>query len=305
MEFLTRILASSIQGAIGCLLLNVQPLVKSLSSALHLLGFFTSERREWRVTELAKKAGLHKSQVSRVLRTFEAYGFVERDSQKRSYRIGRAFQTYAGLVRTDEELLKVAHPIMETLNKQTQGTILLKVRDGGESITIERVESQHFLRLAYPVGLRLPLNASSSGKVFLAYMPRDEVKKLHREGFFRKFTTKTKTDFTALERDLIAVRRRGFALSDGEHLLGARAVAAPIFGSNGVVVASLGLGLPDVLFPKDKVEELGRAVRRAAKEMSILLGYRPGENSEMQSLGRNLRVHRGMKGDKNEKRQRT
>ncbi len=51
----------------------MQQAVKSLSSALRLLGFFVSEKPEWGVTELAGRSGLHKSQVSRILRTFEAY----------------------------------------------------------------------------------------------------------------------------------------------------------------------------------------------------------------------------------------
>ena len=149
------------------------------------------------------------------------------------YLLGRAFKTYASLAETDGGVAELARPIMERLSQQTQGTVLLKIREGGETVTIDRVESQHFLRLAYPIGLRLPLNASSSGKVFLAYMSQKERDRLYRGGYFRKFTRKSKTELTALERDVSAVLRRGFAVSDEEHLLGARGIAAPIFGPTG------------------------------------------------------------------------
>jgi DNA-binding IclR family transcriptional regulator len=216
--------------------------------------------------------------VSRILRTFEAYGFIQR--RNREYLLGRAFKTYASLVKTEDELSTLSRPIMEKLSKETQGTVLLKIREGGESITIDRVESQHFLRLAYPIGLRLPLNASSSGKVFLAGMSDAERDQMYRSKSFKKFTARTKTKSADLDKDLAAVRRRGYAVSDEEHLLGARGVAAPILGLDGSVEATLGLGLPTVLLPDDMIVATGMRVRKAADEISLRLGYRPRNKSE-------------------------
>jgi len=267
----------------------MQPPVKSLSSALRLLSFFNSEREEWKVTELAEKAGLHKSQISRILRTFEAHGFIERTPESGEYRLGRAFRAYAVLVRSDEDLVKVSRPIMHELNHQTQGTILLKLRDRGETVTIDKVESGHFLRLGYPLGHRLPLNASASGKVFLAYMLWAEVKELHTQGWFRKFTPNTKMDLTAIEKELAAIRRRGFAVSNEEHLLGARAVAAPILNGDSVLMATLGVGLPVTLFPRGRIAELGASVKNAAKKISRRLGYKCIEHNRTEIRGLGLK----------------
>jgi IclR family acetate operon transcriptional repressor len=245
---------------------------KSLVGALDLLNFFAAERREWRVTELATTAGLHKSQVSRILRTFEDYGFVQRNGGQ--YRLGRAFATYAALVEADGGLIELARAIMEKLSGQTQGTVALKIREGGETVTIDRVESRHFHRVDYPVGSRLPLNASSSGKVFLAHMSPEERRQLYRAGCFRRFTDKTKTKLAALDKDLSLVLQRGFALSDEEHLVGTRGLAAPIFGPADRLQAALSIGLPKVLLPDKMILETGRRVRKAALEISGALGYK-------------------------------
>jgi DNA-binding IclR family transcriptional regulator len=253
-------------------------IVKSLGTALKLLRFFATDRHEWRVTDLALISGLHKSQVSRILQTFETYGFIrKRDGQ---YELGQAFKTYASLAKTGNGLAELARPVMERISKQTQATVMLKIREGAETITIDRVESQHFLRLAYPVDLRLPLNVSASGKVFLAHMPVEERTQLYRSGFFQKFTGRTKTKSATLEQDLSAVLRKGFAVSDEEHLLGIRGVAAPIFGRRGNLEATLGLGLPKVLLPDRMIEETASMVRIAAAEISLLLGYRLGSSIE-------------------------
>lgn len=245
---------------------------KSLVGALDLLNFFAAEPREWRVTKLATTAGLHKSQVSRILRTFEDYGFVQRNGGQ--YRLGRAFATYAALVEADGGLIELARPIMEKLSGQTQGTVALKIREGGETVTIDRVESRHFHRVDYPVGSRLPLNASSSGKVFLAHMSPEERRQLYRAGCFRRFTDKTKTKLAALDKDLSLVLQRGFALSDEEHLVGTRGLAAPIFGPADRLQAALSIGLPKVLLPDKMILETGRRVRKAALEISGALGYK-------------------------------
>jgi DNA-binding IclR family transcriptional regulator len=245
---------------------------KSLAGALDLLKFFASTRREWRVTELATAAGLHKSQVSRILRTFEDYGFVQRNGGR--YQLGRTFATYAALVEADGDLIELARPIMEKLRGQTQGTVALKIREGGETVTIDRVESRHFHRVDYPVGSRLPLNASSSGKVFLAHMTPEERRALSQAGCFRRFTDSTKTKLAPLEKDLSLVLQRGFALSDEEHLVGTRGLAAPILGPADRLQAALSIGLPKVLLPDKMILETGRRVRKAALEISRALGYR-------------------------------
>lgn len=255
------------------LLLIMQPEVKSLDSALRLLSFFNPERQDWSVTELARAVNLHKSQVSRILRTFEMHGFVQRNGRKGVYHLGRIFLLYAGLLRTDELLRRMARPVMERLSKETQGTVFLKVREGAETVTIDRVESTQLLRLTQPIGFRLPLNVTSSGKVFLAYMERKALFDLRREGRFKAFTANTKTEVAKLEVELAEIRRRGFAVSDEEYMLGTWGIAAAIFTGDSTVAATIGLGFPSVLFPSKKIGEVAAPVRRAASEISSRLGW--------------------------------
>jgi len=253
---------------------------KSLGTALEVLKFFAAERPEWGVSELAEKVGLHKSQVSRILRTFEAYGFIRKDALSGGYRLGRAFLLFAGFIKTDEELCRLARPLMERLNRETEGTVFLKVCEGTETVTIDRVESQQHLRLTQPIGLRLPLNATSAGKVFLAYMDGEELKELWQGGSFIRFTPKTKTDLAKLEDELREIRRRGYAVSYDEYMLGTWGIAAPIFDGADRVQATLGLGMPNVLFPKERVESLARAAKRAAADISSLLKSKNGLNGK-------------------------
>jgi DNA-binding IclR family transcriptional regulator len=111
-------------------------------------------------------------------------------------------------------------------------------------------------------------------------MPVEARMQLYRSGSFQKFTGKTKTKPAALEEELSAVLRKGFAVSDEEHLLGIRGVAAPIFGRRGNLEATLGLGLPKVLLPDRMIEETASMVRIAAAEISLMLGYRLSSSND-------------------------
>jgi IclR family acetate operon transcriptional repressor len=104
-------------------------------------------------------------------------------------------------------------------------------------------------------------------------MAPEERRGLYQAGCFRRFTNKTKTKLAPLEKDLSLVLQRGFAVSDEEHLVGTRGLAAPIFGPADRLQAALTLGLPKALLPDKMILETGRRVRKAALDISRLLGY--------------------------------
>ena len=112
----------------------------------------------------------------------------------------------------------------------------------------------------------------------MAYMAPEERRGLYQAGCFRRFTDRTKTKLAPLEKDLSLVLQRGFALSDEEHLVGTRGLAAPIFGPADRLQAALSLGLPKILLPDKMILETGRRVRQAALDISRLLGHKAARN---------------------------
>jgi IclR family transcriptional regulator, acetate operon repressor len=60
-------------------------------------------------------------------------------------------------------------------------------------------------------------------------------------------------------------------VNDEEHVLGARAVAAPVFDSWGVVMAAISVRGSTQQIPSARLRELGREMVRAARDMSLQL----------------------------------
>jgi len=128
------------------------------------------------------------------------------------------------------------------------------------------------------VGDRRPLYATAGGLILLAYLPKRFVDDYLSRTEFRKLTEYTKTERSEIEALLQEIRERGYALTIGASTLGLAGIAAPIFGSGGLV-GGVVLGVPIERF-KLNSERLIAETMAAAREISQV----QGQISETQSL---------------------
>ena len=140
---------------------------------------------------------------------------------------------------------------------------------GGVVEQIAQVDSTYFIGGTNWVGLSVPLHCSALGKVLLAHgtaqLPGD---KLERR------TDKTITSEVALRAELAGVRARGYAITDEELEPGLIALAAPVYGFDGAVVAALSVSAPAARMTRDRLTAAaGHCVAEAAG-LSAVLGYR-------------------------------
>jgi DNA-binding IclR family transcriptional regulator len=122
--------------------------------------------------------------------------------------------------------------------------------------------------------------------VFLAHTAPEERRRLYRADASddslierrRRGDLELSRKLAPLEKDVSLALQRGFALSNEEHLVGTRGLAAPIFGPADRLQVALSLGLPKILLPDKMILETSRRVRKAALDISRLLGYKAGGN---------------------------
>jgi IclR family acetate operon transcriptional repressor len=219
-------------------------------------------------TGLSAATGLAKSTTSRLLLALERNGLVRRDDHGR-FLPGEMFVSFAWRGGAEAGLVAVAQPFLERLGKATGETVNLGVVSGGLVEQIAQVDSTYFIGGTNWVGLSVPLHCSALGKVLLAYgaapLPAE---KLERR------TDKTITSEAALRSELAGVRARGYAITDEELEPGLIAVAAPVHGFDGAVVAALSVSAPAARMTRDRLTATaGHCVAEAAG-LSAVLGYR-------------------------------
>ncbi|NBD27583.1 IclR family transcriptional regulator [Paenibacillus glycinis] len=239
--------------------------VRSVERALDLLLCFT-DQREWAMTELADKVGLHKSTVHRMLATLEQRGFVARDPASDRYRLGlRIWELSANMSGADDPAV-IGLPEMERLRDLLGETISLYLRDGNERIRIQAVQSVQAIRRVAPIGARLPLYVGASSKVLIAFEEPDK-----REELLQDASWPDSFDRQQYREQLGEWRMLGYATSVEEREQGAAAVAAPIVSRTGKLVAALSVSGPANRLTPEKMREQAPAVMEAAKRLGSML----------------------------------
>ena len=252
--------------------------VAAVDHALDVLCAFERPPHEFGASELARQLGMTKNHVFRVLKTFEARGFVRRVDDR--YVVGvRAFEI-GQLAVKHLDVVRVARPVIQNLHQQTGETVHLAVLDTTmlEAVCIERIESHHPVRLSAEVGRRFPLHAGACPKVLLAFLPQAEREAVVARGL-PAFTRYTVTDPAELRAELDEIRRCGYAVADEDLDLGAAAVAAPIRDWSGQVVAALSVAGPIARVRKGLNTVLRGAVLAAAEHISGDSGIRNRERA--------------------------
>lgn len=239
--------------------------VRAVERALDILLCFTRDG-DLSLTEIAEQIGLHKSTVHRLLTTLEEKGFLIRNKATEKYRLGiRIWELSTHLPAFDEPATLLL-PIMERLRDRFGETVSLYLRDGTERVRIQAVQSQQAIRRVAQIGARLPLSVGASSKVLAAYAP-PEVQRALLEGAEWPVTV----DRNVYVEQLKEVTRSGYATSLEEREPGAAAVAVPIVGRSGTVVAALSLSGPVSRLSQETLIDYAPVLSEAAGEMGMMI----------------------------------
>lgn len=247
--------------------------VPGLERGLRILGEFSRREPTLTAPELARRLGVPRSTVFRLLVTLENMGFVERTGDGRAYRLGLAILRLGFEYLGSLGLVELGRPIVERLRDATGHGASLVVRDGREVVYIVRAASHSPFASAVSVGTRLPAHATVLGHVLLSGLALAELKKLYPEPRLEAVNPNTPATPAALFERAQAVRERGFIAADGFFESHISTVAAPVFGEGGRVVAAIGVTVPGGHIADDERAPLIERVRAAASELSTLLDH--------------------------------
>ncbi len=206
------------------------------------------------LTDLASAAGLPKSTASRLVSALERRGLIEQDGERGRLRPGPAILRVAERGMLERNIVELARPTLDALAEASGETINLAVAgpDGVEHIA--QVDSRHFLGAGQWLGRSVGYEHSANGKVFVAFGRAPAG--------------------AASTRELQSVLREGFATSIDELEVGLAAIAAPVRGARGQVIAALSISGPTLRMTPDRIVELRQVLITEAGTLSRRLGHR-------------------------------
>ena len=246
--------------------------IRSVDRAVAILDLLAQDG--WRAgAEVARELGVHRSTALRLLGTLERHALVERDPRTAKYRLGRRLPQLARVVTGELDLRHVARPVCESLAASSGETVTLDVLDGDEIVPIEQsTGSTAFVSVNW-LGRRTPVHCTASGKIILAFAAEPVRQRLLAKPLV-PLTPRSITDAVELEKQLAAAREAGFARTFEELEVGLDAIAAPVFSTDGDVVAAIDISGPAHRLQAGGGPDLVGLTREAAADLSRRLGYR-------------------------------
>jgi DNA-binding IclR family transcriptional regulator len=244
--------------------------VQSVDRAITILELLAREG-ESSVTEIAGGLGVHKSTAFRLLATLEVHRLVEQVNDRGRYRLGVGNLRLAGATTARLDVVSEARPVTRQLAAETGETVNITVRSEESALYLDQVAGNSALQSHNWVGQRIPLHATSNGKVLLSELSDDELDAALPE--LARFTHHTITSRGALRAELAEVRRLGYALAVDELEIGLTAAAAPVRSHHGDIVASMSISGPTFRLTRERLEVTVPLVVAAALEVSHRLGW--------------------------------
>lgn len=247
---------------------------QSVERALSILTCFSDAQPRLRVADLVDQLRLSQSTVSRLLKTMESLGFVERDPKTGLYQLGLEMVTLAGVALNQVELRSEAMVELSAVAAELGLGANLAILRNDALFYLASVEGPKAPKRYTMIGKRGPLHCTGMGKVLLAHLPEHAREAILERISYPRFTPYTAGDSEELGPMLGSVLTRGYALEREELAFGRACVAAPIRNAAGSVVAATSISGPLRVMDLDHREgELGARVIELGDQISYKLGY--------------------------------
>jgi DNA-binding IclR family transcriptional regulator len=246
--------------------------VQSLGRAFAILEEVARHRDGIGLAELSKLVGLHNSTTFHLARTLASLGYLRQDKDSKRYRIGRPLFALAASALDEIEMVHVATPVLEDLSRETGESGHFGVRMGDAVVVIARTSGLGAFQLTERVGVVRPAHCTALGKIILAALRPDQLKRVLERIELKPATENSITDAAVLLKEIEEIRRTGIAFDDGEFNAEVRCIAVPVLDFTGQVIGALGISGPIWRLSNQALQGHARLVRAAANRLSTELG---------------------------------
>lgn len=249
---------------------HTPPPVPAVQQGAHILICLAkSPTFKMRLTDICDQVGIHTSRGYSILNTLKKFGFVEKDPQTKTYSLGPALIFLSGRVLDNMYHQQTVAPFLESLSKETKSTVFFGLIIDKHLFIVAKHEADSGFNITIRLGYRFPITYGAHGKVIVAFLPKTERDKILSSKKLWFYGDSSIMNMERLREELARCRRVGFSQDTGELAPGYNALAAPVFGLQGNLVASIFiLGI----FDERLVDQYGYKLSESARKISYAFG---------------------------------
>jgi DNA-binding IclR family transcriptional regulator len=232
--------------------------------ALRLLAHIAANQEAPALAELSRAMNLPKPTTHRLARALETAGYITKAPLTLRYQIGYLFEDIALKGLRNSAAHGFRRRIMSELAERLDARVNLVVLKSGNLSFVQWVDSTAPLRINISGDMPMPVHCSASGKLLLAFGPKELRDAFMRGAPFESYTKNTITTASRFARHLDEIVKRGYSVDDQELIVGVNCLAVPIQLPTGQTMAGLAVMAPTATSPLDKLKQALPEIKAAA-----------------------------------------
>lgn len=217
------------------------PRVAVLDRALTLLDAFGKRSQALSLADLADLTGFHKSTILRFLISLEDFGYVRR-RQDGMYTVGPTMFRLGTRYEESQTGRAILLPALAALVEAGTESASFHVRDGEQRLCLYRIDSRHSTLDTVAAGKHYPLDRGAAGRILRSYADAQGIVK--------------------------GEPRLAVELSKGERDPACWALAAPMYGRDGVLLGAISLSGPKERFTRASIAFMSKLLLDASRRCS-------------------------------------
>ncbi|MFN6994900.1 MAG: IclR family transcriptional regulator [Aquincola tertiaricarbonis] len=246
----------------------------SLEKGLQVLRAFDAAHRTMTLVELAELTGMSKGSVQRTVHTLQVLGYVGKHPQTRRFQLLPRVIEIGFNYLSAHPLIRAAHPYLTQLANASGETASLTEAVDTEMVYVAQLLTPKFIPVLTPVGMRIPMYCTSSGRAWLSALPAEQARALLQASHRERRTPATLVDVDAIMKRVAQCRKVGYATNCEELFLGDMGLGAAVVDSTGRPVAAVHVSPPTSRWTMEEAQKkLAPMVIECARAISLAVAH--------------------------------
>lgn len=245
--------------------------IGSVIKAVEIINYIAESDQEMGATEISEGLGYGVSATYHLLNTLKESNFITQNERSKKYQLSLKLWQLGMKAFSQNNLGTALRQFLTKLKKETGETSNLTVLDRKSIVYIAQEESDKLIKMFTKTGATAPLHCTASGKIFLAYMDDVKREEILKDYIMTRFTKNTITTKKQLLLELREIKNKGYGFDIEERDEDVSCIAAPIFDTNGEVLACISISGPHTRFTKVNKDRWIEIILQVSKDASGFL----------------------------------
>lgn len=248
------------------------PAVRSAARALHVIEFIVKALKPPTFTTIQRQTQIPKSSLSYLLQELLSQQYVQFDNEMKVYLPGMQLIRIGALCINNTNFSNEIWRGIKQLSEETGETTHAVILENRYVIFIAKHRGVQEVSAALNIGFKLAAHATAGGKMMLSSLAEEELERRLAGVTLEKYTEYTNVSYTKLRKELVKIRRQGFAIDNQGNVQGGLCVAAPVYDKSDQLIAAVSISVLTANLTSAYLRELVKRVQATAQKISIRLG---------------------------------